>query len=244
MSLQVQIQAISKQATGFQRNVYIAFICTFFFGFLIFGGAYAVLVNLLLVRLGFGPEFVGLLNGVGRLSLAVGSVLGALLGKRLSSTSLLKGGFFLFFTGMLLFPLAGYLPESLQRGWFLSTYALSFLMGAIFVVHMNPLMMAATNDAERNPVFSYSAALMTIGGFAGSWFAGGISALLVHQYAFSVDAATPYSWTLFAAAALAIVGVIATLYLNIPVPMDAPSPAKHATAPAGMAAPFPWQIII
>jgi len=58
MSFQTRLETITTQATGFHRNVYVVFICTFFFGFLVFGGVYQVLVNLLLVRLGFGPEFV------------------------------------------------------------------------------------------------------------------------------------------------------------------------------------------
>lgn len=244
MSFQTRIETITRQATGLHRNVYVAFVCTFFFGFLIFGGVYQVLVNLLLVRLGFGPEFVGLLNGLGLLFISIGSVLGAVLGQRMSSITLMRAGYFIFSVGMLLFPLASYLPEPVQRGWFLVSYAIGFLMAAVYVVHMNPLIMASTQDEERNKVFSYQAALMTVGGFTGSWLAGGMSAFLVNQFSMSVDSPTPYTWTMLFAAALSVLGVIATFYLTGTRSVQLHQSENEVAEPLHKQGSFPWKIII
>jgi hypothetical protein len=149
MSQPSRLQALTQQTTGFHRNVYILFVSFFFFGFLIFGGVFQVLVNLMMVRLGYEPEFVGLLNGVGLLFISIGSVVAAVLGQRFASTTLLKFGFFFFFLGFLLFPLGNYLSSEIQRGWYLGTYALGNLMTAIYLVQANPLIMASTNDAAR-----------------------------------------------------------------------------------------------
>ena len=41
------------------------------FGFAIFGGIYTTLLNLYLLRLGFGPQEAGLINGWGQLAFGV-----------------------------------------------------------------------------------------------------------------------------------------------------------------------------
>ena len=244
MSFQTRLQSATKSVTGFHRNVYVAYTCTFFFGFLFFGGVFQVLVNLLLVRLGFDPQFVGLLNGMVLLFVSVGSVFGAILGQRFSSTSLLRAGYGLFFVGMVLFPLGNYFPPAMQRSWFLITYSFAALMAAVYVVHMQPIFMASTKDEERNRVFSYQAALMTIGGFCGSWFAGSLSTFLISRFSLSVDSPLPYTWTLLVAAALAIIGVIATFFVRDARPAQSQRAEGALDEATENKDPFPLKIIL
>ena len=245
MAFQTRIQTLRRSAARYHTNVYVLYVCTFFVGFLIFGGAYQVLVNLLLIRFGYEPEFIGLLNGLGLLSISVGSVIGAVLGQRFSSIALLRGGYAFFLAGLLLFPLSNFLPVSMQRSWLLVTYCVSYLMGAIYIVHSNPLIMVSTEDRDRNTAFSYTAAIMSVGGFAGSWFAGGVSALFVSRYAISADSPLPYTWTLLAAASLSIIGVIATFYLT---DRGLPQPDHRVVTSSKTDSQdqdsFPWKIIL
>ena len=244
MNFWTRLNKAVRRATQFHHNVYLIWICTFFFGFLIFGGIFQVLVNLVLVRLGYGPEFVGLLNGVGLLSLSLGSITAALLGQRYSSTSLLRLGYSCYVIGLLLFPVGTYFAGTLQRSWMLVTYSIGFFMGAIFAVHMNPLMMLSTTESQRNDAFSYQMAIMTFGGFVGATVAGGLSSFFVRLSASSAESPTPYTWTLFSGALLALIGVVAAFFLK-DVSVEDPEQISAATPqPEETTDPFPWKIIL
>ena len=54
-------------------------------GFALDGGIYSVLLNLFLLRLGFGPELIGLVNSAGTLTFALASLPAGALGGRLGS---------------------------------------------------------------------------------------------------------------------------------------------------------------
>ena len=54
----------------FNRDVRLYLITTMLIGLTVDGGVYTVLFNLYLLRLGYGPEFIGLVNGSGMLLFA------------------------------------------------------------------------------------------------------------------------------------------------------------------------------
>ena len=55
----------------FNRNVRLYLIVSFVLGLTVWGGIYSVLLNLYLLRLGYDPEFVGLISASGYLGFAV-----------------------------------------------------------------------------------------------------------------------------------------------------------------------------
>ncbi len=65
---------------GLHRNVRLYFVATALLGFSIDGGIYSVVFNLYLVRLGYGPEFIGVVNSVGLLVFALSSLPAGALG--------------------------------------------------------------------------------------------------------------------------------------------------------------------
>ena len=56
--LHTYIQAVRL----FNRYVRLFLVSATLFGFAVFGGIYPILLNLYLLRLGYGPEFIGLLD--------------------------------------------------------------------------------------------------------------------------------------------------------------------------------------
>ena len=66
----------------FSRNVRLFLFASSLIGFAVFGGVYPVLFNLFLLRLGYGPEFIGLTRAVSLLSYAVLSPPAGALGAR------------------------------------------------------------------------------------------------------------------------------------------------------------------
>ena len=71
----------------FNRDVWLVLITWALMGFA-YTGVFLVLFNLYLLRLGYGPEFVGIVNGVGLIAALVSLPAGAL-GKRWGSRRLL-----------------------------------------------------------------------------------------------------------------------------------------------------------
>lgn len=66
----------------FSREARLYLVTAGLIGFTIFGGIYTTLLNLYLLRLGYGPEFIGLVNAVGLFGLAIFSLPAGMLGDR------------------------------------------------------------------------------------------------------------------------------------------------------------------
>jgi MFS family permease len=159
-----------------------------------FFGIQGVLFNLYLLRLGYGPEFVGWVNGIGRLIFGLFS-------------RTIIAGMCLGAAGFGLLPLAELIPVALRQGWVLTTFSLGWLGGALYVVNGNPFLMGATTTDERHHVFSVREALIPLAGVAGSLVGGLIPALLVRAFGVSLDQPATYRYPLLFAAALLIPGV-------------------------------------
>jgi hypothetical protein len=193
----------------FSRNARL-----FLFTFALWGaffGIHGVLFNLYLMRLGYGPEFVGWVNGLGRLVLGLASLPAGALGGRFGNRRVILAGMCLGILGFGLLPLAELIPVALRQAWVLATFSLGWLGGALYVVNSNPFLMGASSAVERNHVFSVREALLPLAGVAGSLIGGMLPALFVSVFGVSLDHPAPYRWPLFLAAALLLPGVPALL---------------------------------
>jgi MFS family permease len=114
----------------FSRDVCLYLITAALIGFTIFGGIYTVLLNLYLVRLGYGPSFVGLVNAAGPLAMAIFCLPAGAFGGRWGSRRAMIAGLSLSIPGFGLLPLAEYIPPLAQAGWLLTTYISLFFIGA------------------------------------------------------------------------------------------------------------------
>ena len=85
--------------------------------FAVDGGVYAVLLNLFLVRMGYGPEQIGLVNSAGTLTFALTSLPAGALGQRFGSRRMMMIGLALLIAGCVLLPLADTLPDALRLPW-------------------------------------------------------------------------------------------------------------------------------
>ena len=90
-------------------------------------GIRAVLLNLYLLRLGYGQEFVGLVNGVGALAFALWCPPAGAMGTRWGSRKMLIAGVSLLTAGFWLLPLAEFLTGAWRTGWLLANSMLTYL---------------------------------------------------------------------------------------------------------------------
>ena len=98
---------------------------------LVVDGIYAVLLNLYLLRLGYGTEFIGLVNAAGLLTFAAASLPAGILGGRYSNSTMMKLGASLSALGAICLPMAETLPPALREAGLVLSYAL-MLVGFSF----------------------------------------------------------------------------------------------------------------
>ena len=179
-------------------------------------GMVAVLLNLYLLRLGYGPEFVGLVNAAGWLAYAVASLPAGVLGARWGVRRVMIAGMSLRALGLGLLPLAEFVADTFQPGWLVATLALAYLGGASSAVNSTPFLMGATSEEERDHAFSVWSGLIPLAAFAGSLVAGLLPGLFASTMRVSLDHPAPYRYPLLIAAALLATGVVALLATSRP----------------------------
>ena len=135
-------------------------------------GLYSVLLNLYLLRLDYGTEFIGLVNAVGLLTFGIASLPAGILGSRMSTTGLMKFGAAVSLVGGFLLPMAEWLPPGWREAGFVLPPALMFGGFAFFFVNSAPFLMNVVDEAFKHRAFALKAAHWSLAGFAGSLIAG------------------------------------------------------------------------
>ena len=108
-------------------------------------GFHTVLLNLYLLRLGFGPEFVGLYVGLGILTYALFCLPAGALGMRWGNRRILIAGVIAMAIGYALIPLAEVVPTSWRGGWLLASAVPANLGVALYAVRRMPIMRMGTS---------------------------------------------------------------------------------------------------
>ncbi len=227
----------------FSRDVRLFLVTAALVG-LAWDGLRTVLFNLYVLRLGYGPEVVGLINAAGALGFALMSLPAGALGKRWGSRSMLITGAGLLAVGYCLLPLADLFIGSPRMWWLLATTVLTFLGFSLYLVNGLPYMMGATGPEERNHVFSVHIALMPLAAFGGSLVAGVLPGVIATLLGISLDDAAPYRYTLWLGAFLLIPGVLVLLPTRSVDVLPAQARAVRASAPLANRAPYGLLIAI
>jgi predicted MFS family arabinose efflux permease len=212
-------------------------------------GMRAVLLNLYLLRLGYGPESVGLINSVGGLAFALMCLPAGLLGTRHGSRSMLITGLGLLTIAFFLLPLAELLTAAWRMASLLATTFLAYLGLALYLVNSLPFLMEVTGPEERNHAFSVHIALIPVAAVAGSLLAGLLPGATARLLGTSLDQAAAYRFPLWLAALLLIPSVLVLLparpRTRSPASATAVDPPELAAeASAGRADPFPYLLIL
>jgi len=194
----------------FSRNVWLYIVSSMALGFA-YSGIYLVLFNLYLVRLGYGLEFVGLINGVGLIAFAIFALPAGTLGKRWGYRRMMIVGMGLMTVGFGTLPLAEFVPAAWQTGWLLGTWILVSFSAPLFTVNSVPFLMGVTSPVERDYAFSMQWALNSFAGFAGGLIAGFLPGLFSGVLAIPSDQPAPFRNSLFLAGGLLFIGLLTTI---------------------------------
>ena len=220
----------------FNRDVRLVLFSQALIGFTIFGGVYTVLLNLYLLRLGYGPQLIGQVNAVGALSFALLSMPAGLLANRWGARRSMIVGMVVAALGFGLLPLGEFAPASAQLTWVMGAYALGVLGNTLFLVCSIPFLTLICPPRLRNHVFSTQVALWPLAGFAGSLCGGLLPGLFSALLGLPEDHPAPYRYPLLLAAGVLFIsaGAIAATRSR---------PHKPPARERGEAAPFPLAIV-
>jgi predicted MFS family arabinose efflux permease len=196
-------------------------------------GIYVMLFNLYLLRLDYGPEFIGLVNAAAQLGVAAFSIPAGILGRRWGSRRMTIVGLTVATIGLGLVPLAEFIPMSWQTTWLVVTYIFAWLGGGTYIVNSLPFLMSVTDSMERAHAFSMREALVPLSVFAGSLIGGLLPGFLVTYLGGTLADPMPYRYTLFIAAALFSLAPITMLATSEANAEDRPQQQLQTLSPAG-----------
>ncbi|MBM4437531.1 MAG: MFS transporter [Actinobacteria bacterium] len=204
MSLRSYVLAMAR----FSRDVRLFFLSQMLLGFAVFGGIYAVLLNLFLVRLGYGPEFVGLVNGLGLLMLAVFAIPSGGLEARFGARRLMILGLAVAAAGLTALPFGELLHDPWRGLWLIACNAIAQAGQVIYFVSATPFLSGATPPGERIHAFAMQTALWPLAGFFGSLAGGVLPSALAAATGTSMAAASPYRLAMWVGAGAVVLGTI------------------------------------
>ena len=157
---------------AFHPDVYKYLFAVSIVGFSYFGFV-SVLLNLYLLRLGYGTDFIGLVNGSIAFAFAASSLPAGALGSRLGMRRTAAIGMGLLTVGMTFVPVAGSILSGTPRDvGILAMRVLSGMGFACYMVNSYPYLVAATESRERTYAFAIMSGLPPLTGFAGSLVSG------------------------------------------------------------------------
>jgi len=207
-------EAYLQQLRSLNRDVRLFLFSSGTLGFTLLNGIFPVLFNLYLLRLGYGPEFIGSVNAAGLLAYSVCSFPAGVVARRLGARRAMAIGVAMSmgFSGLL--PLVEALPVHWREPWMIGAQVLSTAGLALFFVNANPFMVEATGAAERNHAFSTRMVIDTVSGMLGSLLGGALPRLLSTTLRLPLDGPAAYRYALLMGAALSLPAVMALLRIR------------------------------
>ncbi|MEM7033690.1 MAG: MFS transporter [Chloroflexota bacterium] len=199
-----------KTLRQFDHNVRMYLLTAALLGFGYFGFV-AVLMNLYLLRLGYGPQFIGWVNGAPAIAFATSSIPAGVIGSRIGYRRAVIIGISLIGLSNLLLPSTELLPTDWRNIAIIATRLTSGMGFSLYMVNANPYLVAATNPSERNHVFSMQVALLPLAGFVGNLIAGILPEMLTSFLNVTLDHPAPYRYPLLIAGFMLIPAALALL---------------------------------
>lgn len=216
----------------FNRTIRLYLFATALMGFTYDGGIYAVIFNLYLLRLGYGPAFVGQVNAAGMFAFAISAFPAGVLGDRFGNRSMLLAGLWTMFGGSFLLASVESGPLLLQTAGLMVAYILLNVGLSCYFVNSVPYLMNITGSDERTAAFSVQSALISLAAFAGSLIAGFLPGYFALLFGHTLDQPAPYRYPLWLASILFTAGIWAIAAGRPATVQPANSPAVTVELPA------------
>ena len=187
----------------FSRNARLILVSAAITGFS-YTGIYMLLMTLLLLRLGYGTEFIGLFVSSGALSFAIFSFLAGIAGRRFGSSAPMIGGFAVTGLGIGMLSLSPLIGDEWRSVWLIFFCMFRELGNSFYMVNSVPALMSATTPRERSYVFSMRSAMQPMAGVVGSVVGGSLPQVNAELFGWTLDDPLSYSLALMLAGLLSL----------------------------------------
>ncbi len=201
-----------------------------------FFGLYALLRVIYVLRLGYGPEYVGIFSATGALTYMSMGVPSGALGARLGTRKAMLIGASIVVVGMILLPLTEFTPPALRDAWPFFSQIILTVGWSMFNVNLVPALMASTTEWNRNSAYALSSAFRETGTLVGTFVGGLLPGMFASLFVQSLDDPAPYRLALWVGAALAAIALIPLRRIK---EAAAPVAKTHASQSRGPAPVLP-----
>jgi MFS family permease len=177
--------------SGFNRRVWLF---TGVWGLVAFAyfGLIGVLLNLYLLRLGFGVEFIGLLIGTGQLVWGLAAFPSVTIGSRIGLRRALILALMISALGSTLLPLVETVPASLQKGWLMASWMILWVGASLNTVSTLPYLASIARQEHRNYAFAFRQIAIALFTVFGSLIAGVLPGFIAAQMNVPATDPAPY----------------------------------------------------
>lgn len=193
----------------FNRSIHLWLVVFAVAGFTYFG-LHAVLFGLYLLRLGFEPQFIGLLVGSGQIAFALLALPSGELGRRVGVRGALIAGLVLIGLAYTLLLCVELLPRSAWLPWLVVWWVLIWIGAALANVNQVPYAMSQAGDSAPR-AFAVQLAVIGVTSFAGSLVGAALLGMVADWTATSIADPAPYRIVLALTPAAFLLSAIAML---------------------------------
>ena len=237
--------AYLHSVSRFSRDVRLYLTTSVLFGFTIYG-VQGVLLNLYLLRLGYGPATIGTFNAVGLLAYGLFGLPAGALGTRWGARRMMIAGIALTVIGSLLLPMAEVLSDGGRGAFLMIMNGLASIGISLYLVNGMPFLSGATGGAERDHAFSAMAALQPLAAFVGAAAGGLLPGLFAAAFRSAAHSPVGFRWAIVLSGVLlgpALWALAATR--EAPAPRtDTRTRSAGAGAPLGIIAIFALIVVL
>jgi len=205
-----------------------------------FLGVYHLERVLYLLRLGHGPEYIGIFVAAGAWVYSGMGVPSGALGTRFGARRTMLLGVVIAVSGLLTLTLSETVPASLQHVWPIVSHMLTVVGWSMLNVNIVPALMSATTAENRHSAYALLSALRGTGAFLGSLVGGWLPGLMAPLVGQGLDAPGPYRASLWVGAAILLLSLLPVLTLRI----EQPAPSQDRAAPTGREGRFPYALVL
>jgi MFS family permease len=193
------------------RNARLLLANSAIMGFAIDGGIYSVIFNLYVLRLAFGPEFVGQVNSMANLAFAIGCLAAGWLGTHWGSRSTMITGLIVVLSGSSAVWMTDMVPPSWRAPWLMVSFVLAYGGLSLYYVNSGPFLIRSTPARARGNVFALQSAAGAIASFAGGLIGGLMPAIFAGLMGLTLMQPGPYRAPLIVASVMIAVALFVIL---------------------------------
>jgi MFS family permease len=192
-----------------------------------FTGIQMLLKALYVLRLGYGPRYVGAYMSAGAFTFMGMSMLSGTAGRRFGTRAPLILGGVGTAVGMALLPVAEFVPSQIRSALPIVSEIVLSAGWSLLTVNAVPALAAATPRGFRTAVYGVNNAFLGLGTLVGNLLGGMLPSLFAEQLNQSLEAPEPYRWALWLSAGLSMVGLVP---LGLTRPKEVANPTREREA--------------